>query len=320
MGILVLEQASYHPRYAEFSGAVELAFPSVTLGANVTAPAAQAQKPLPLNCKILAIAAIATGAGGTGLGINIASGPSVGSYSTGTITFTTTATHSGTCTITIGGPAGFTQVITFAIGSTNTVTQSAVAAVAAINAVTTNPQIFATNSAGVVTIYQLTSNDVLVGLGTAQTYKAVLGGGVTGQTVSPTTATAFIGAHTAALGAPDNSLTGTVPPTTAASGQLLLPTYATIPIAASGSEVNTVVYPPQLSSPGVYGVPCWDIIFPVTRTLSLIGIFTGYDGSDSVVLRVSVIAVPIILQPQSTQTQNGPWIPNNATIGAPSTD
>jgi hypothetical protein len=320
VGILVLQKAISDPRSARFDGASTIEFPDVSMSANVTTPASKMQVPLPANVKVIAVSAIATVAGsgvGAGLGINIASGPAVGTFRTGTITFSGTAgvATTGSVTMTIAGPTGYTQTVTAAILDTYTATQSAAALVAAINSAT-NPQVFATNSAGVVTLHQLATGGALTGIGTAQTYKAALTG-VTTQTVSPTTATAFTGTPTSALGTPDTTYLGIVPSTTAASGQLLLPQFASIPVAVSGSEVNTVVYPPQVTGPG-YNVNCWDIIFPVTRSLALIVIFTGYDGSNAVTLRVRALVVPYILDPTQLHAQQ--WQPNNSTIGAPSTD
>jgi hypothetical protein len=327
----VLQSASPTREYATFGAAQWVTFPSYAVAANVgvtpssslVTPAVLAQLPLPCNSKILAIAAFCSGGINTGIGINVASGSAVGSYATGTITFAggTNSGSAGTCTITIAGPtAGTSQTIVVAIGATSTVTQSAAAAVAAINAVADSggPQIFATNSAGVVTIFQLGIPSVLAGLGSAQTYQAVLSAGIATQTVSPTTATAFSGVPTAAQGKSDNSgpagasgVATAVPPQTAASGQLLFERFHNVPSSVAGA--NTVFYPGLVAAIGTVE---WDIIFPCDRTLALVGIIAGY--ANAATLQVSVLALPYILDP--TQPHSAPWAPKNSTIGCPSTD
>ena len=327
----VLQSASQRREYAPFGAAQWVPFPSYAVAANagvtpsssLITPVVFAQMPLPCNVKVLAVAAFCSGGANTGIGLNLASGSGVGSFATGTITFAggTNSGTAGTCTITVAGPtAGTSQVIAFAIGATNTVTQSAAAAVTAINAVadSSKPQIFATNAAGVVTIFQLGVPGVLTSLGGAQTYKAALSGGVATQTVSPTTPTAFSGVPTAAQGLADNSgptgasgVATEVPPQTAASGQLLFGRFHTVPSSTGGT--NTVIYPGEVST---VGTPEWDIIFPVTRTLAVVGIIAGY--ANAATLQVSALVVPYILD--STQPHNTAWQPNNTTIGAPSTD
>lgn len=313
MGSLVLKAASADIDYAKFGPVSALQFASHTFGGALDVPTLVGQVALPANVKILAASAVAIAASGNALAINVMSGPNAGTpptLGTGTITFTTTATHAGTCTVVITGSGGnVIQTTTFAIGATNTVTQSAAAMVTALNTAP-NPTVYASNSAGVVTLYQLANGD----LGSLETYQASLSAAVTGQTVSPTTATAFTGSPTSVTAPGDNSLLGTQPPTPAAAGDFWLPRFGAVTLDTEG--VNTVVYPPNTQLPGVLQVAAWDSIFPVTRTLGLVAIYPGYAASTT--LQVTLLIAPVLLATNNWADLQ--WQPNNTTIGAPSTD
>lgn len=318
MANIVVEQAEYLGKRAQFGPVSTFDYTAVTLAAQTTVPTYASTYTLPCNLKVIAVSAIAVAASGNQLGINLSSGRTFGTLGTGTITFTGTATGAGTCTVSITGPSSFTQTITFAIGGTNTPTQSGAALVAAIVALN-NPQIYAVNAAGVVTIYQLTNQGITTAIGTPQQYAATLSGVLT-QTVGPNVATNFsAGTGTQAL--PDNSFNGNFPPRAAVAGSYLFPTFQNVPVSANGT--NTVFYPPLISQVGgapggiqPYSEACWDIIMPCTRELTLVTIYPGEAASTT--LYVTVLGMPIILNP--TQPYNTPWTPNNTTIGAPSTD
>lgn len=310
MPLLNLKGAQSSGQRALFGAASVLDFGAYTLAANQTTPVAAAQIPLPCNVKILALALTAIGASGNGLAANLSSGPSFGTFATGTVTFTGTAGATGTVTLSIasagGGP---TQTVVAVITSGFTATQSAAALVAAINAATTGNQVYATNLAGVVTLYSVSAQ-----IQGAQTYAATLQT-VTTQTVSPTSATALT-AGTAARGTPDNTNLGVVPPVTAASGQFWLNRFVNVPISSGGT--NTVIYPGTPAATGTDFGADWDIIFPCTRTLTLALFAAGFGAST--VVQASALVVPIILNPTQSGSSNTVWAPGVNTIGAPSTD
>jgi hypothetical protein len=71
-----------------------------------------------------------------------------------------------------------------------------------------------------------------------------------------------------------------------------------------------------------FGVPPFslaefDIVFPVTRVLTLVGMMANETGT--VTVSACALVRPVVLNPTNPMPSHGPWVPDQSTIGAPST-
>lgn len=307
---------------AQFGGVFILPFPPFTISAAATAPEALGSISLPANVKVLALSASASGAAGNGpLLLNACSGlVGTGTIASGTVTIAGTATAAGTINVIVTAPnPGFAQTIAVPVPNG---TAAAAAATLVANAINANPtQIAAaTPTTGAITIYQLNSQSFLNTFQSPQSYYGT--STATGLTVTPTTPTAFPSVAGFAVGTPDNYYTSTPTSVFAGPGQYLFGAMRPVPIPTTAGN-NTVVYS-KLTAAGqtAFGVPPFslaefDIVFPITRVLTLVGMMPNETGA--VPVEASALVRAVVLNPTNPMPSHGPWVPDNSTIGAPST-
>lgn len=331
----VLKGQIYKQTAIQFGSAIVLPFETVpfTGAVQLATVSPSATRALPCNVKVLAVAVEfeettpGTQVPALTAGLNISSGLSAAGTTTfvsGTITVTNTANSTGTMNITIVGPTpSTTQSATVPVTNGNSSTVVATALVNALNA-SGNPQVFASNAAGVITITQLVPQNLLAQMGGQQTYQGTAAG--TGlQTIGPSTPTAFpANPNGMQIGTPDNFATSTPSSVFAGPGQFVFGKFRTLtttgapPISPNLVQYAALVAGGLPGSTGTFSLAEYDIICPCTRGLTLwLTNMSGFPAA--VVANASALVMPVIVDPNQPYPAAGMWVPNNTNLGAPST-
>jgi hypothetical protein len=327
----VLKGQVYKQTAVEFGAALVLPFEQVLLngtpsGATLNVNQSRA---LPCNAKVLAVAVEfentttpgTTVPAGT-VGLNISSGiPTGGNVALiqATLTITGTATGNGTNTLTIVGPTPATsQVSSAAVTPGQTPGTMGANLTAAINA-TPNSQVYATAVAGVITLTQLTPQNLLTQLGGQQTYQGTTT--AASVAIAPSTPTLFAtNPNSMQIGTPDNFMTSTPSSVFAAQGQFVFGKFRTlaVPNAMSPNIVNYAgITSSGLPGQNPFSIAEFDIILPCTRGISLW--LPNLSGMNNTTANASALVMPVILDPNQPYPVAGMWVPNNTNLGAPST-
>lgn len=313
----VLQGQEYQQTRAVFGPVSMVTFTQGTITAASSTPTAGGTLALPCNVKILAAAASMTAGTYAPVAFNVTSGGLAGAgvLGGGLVAITGPATANGTFTLVIAGPTpGTSQTINVPYTSGQTAGQIGTAVRTAINVIVGSSVMATDDAAGNVTLIQTTSQALLTQLGGPQLYSASATAG-TGVAATPTVPTAF-SAGTMTVASPDNFATSTPSSVFAKNGQVLFPSFQIVPNASQ----NAVAYPPLMSSaPNLppSSVPTYDIIWPCTRTLALS--FISPTFGTTVTFRVSLLVMPVIVDPNQPYPAAAMWTPNQTTIGAPST-
>ena len=329
----VLKGQSYKQTAAQFGSAFVLPFETVayTGAIQLATISPSASRGLPCNVKVLAVAVEfdetvpGTQVPALTAGLNISSGLSTAGttvFVAGTITVTGPATGAGTASVTINGPTpGTSQTATVNVTNAQSATTIATNLVNALNA-GPNQQVFAANAAGVITIDQLTPQNLLTQMGGPQTYQGAAA--AAGVTVTPTVPTAFpANPNGMQIGTPDNFSTSTPSSTFAGPGQFVFGKFRTLTTTgAPPLNPNLVQYAGIVTGglPGQspFSLAEYDIILPCTRSLTVwIPNWSGFPAT--VVANASALVVPVILDPNQPYPVAGMWVPNSTNLGAPST-
>lgn len=330
----VLKGQVFKQTAVQFGSALVLPFETVpfTGAIQLSTVSPSATRALPCNVKVLAVAVeFESTTAGTQVpiltaGLNISSGaPAAGSVSfvAGTYTITGTATANGTISLIIVGPTpGTSQTITANLVNTAPAATAATALATVINQ-TANAQVYASAAAGVITLTQLTPQNLLAQMGGQQTYQG--SSATTGITVAPTVPTLFpTNPNSPQIGTPDNFGTSTPSSTFAGAGQFVfgkfrtLTTTGTPPLSPNLVQYAGMAQGGLPGTTGTFSLPEYDIILPCTRGITIwIENFSGFPAT--IVANASALVVPVILDPNQPYPVAGMWVPNNTNLGAPST-
>lgn len=334
----VLKGMRYEQTFVGFGPVSVLTFPSFTTnGATTSSLVARQTLALPCNIKIIAAAAAVSGASVTlplGLALNFASGQPPAGNTVGlspAFVVAGTADVAGVATVTIQGPnaaTSLTATFNYNIGATNT--QIAAGLAAAVNAAG-NPYYTAAQGAPANFLVQNSLSSNLFGFlgGGAQPVITVTPGGDGVVTITPTGPQPLPTGANNVVGTPDNFMTSTPTSAFAGPGQFAFGAFKPIPLTLpllGTTPVNAVVYPQLITGQPAgspvgpqFTLPEFDIVFPVTRPLSLYASSPGGGASNSGTVLVSVLMMPVILDPNKPYPAARMWVPNNSNIGAPST-